>query len=323
MESFLTLADWNILYKPGYGLRKTMAILFGFIKRFGLLFSAHQFDFIFIHREATPVGPPWFEWIVSKIFRKKVIYDFDDAIWLPNTSEENRLVSRIKWHSKVSMICKWSYAISCGNEHLCTYAKKFNNRVILNPTTIDTEKHHNPSLYFQQRKSDRVTIGWTGSHSTLQYIDSIIPVMQSLGKKYSHKIIFTVIADKDPGLNLSSHQFIKWEKASEIKDLMQFDIGIMPLRDDIWAKGKCGFKALQYMALGIPAVVSPVGVNTLIVANAVNGFHATTPDEWIQALDTLIQDAGLRLRMGEAGRKKVIDQYSVTSNTSTFLSLFL
>ncbi len=320
--SFWSLSSWKLLYKKGNAVNKFFFLLAGFVKRFALLFYIQKADFVFVHREATPVGPPWFEWIVAKVFRKKIIYDFDDAIWLPNTSEENSSVSRLKWHSKVSSICRWSYAVSCGNQYLCDFAKLYNNRVFLNPTTIDTNKLHNTEVSIQKIKSAKLTIGWTGTHSTLKYIDVLLPVIQSLEKKFPNQIRFVVIADKNPSFSVSSFWFIPWSKETEIQDLLQFDIGIMPLADDVWAKGKCGFKALQYMALGIPAIASPVGVNSQIIDDGVNGFLCNSTDEWESKIIQLIHDASLRKRMGEDGRKSVVEHYSVISNSSNFLSLF-
>lgn len=322
VHSFLNPSVWQILYKPGNSGSKVWGVLSGFAKRLLLLFSIPRFDFVFIHRETTPIGPPWFEWMVAKVFRKKIIYDFDDAIWIANTSDDNNLVSKLKWHSKVSSICKWSYAVSCGNEYLCDFAKQYNDRVFLNPTTVDTEKLHNPSLYPRKKELNKLILGWTGTHSTLKYINSILPVIQSLEKKFPNQLQFMVIADKKPAFTLSMLHFVQWSKETEIQDLMQFDIGFMPLTDDLWAKGKCGFKALQYMALGIPAVASPVGVNSQIIDDGVNGFLCHSNEQWESSLIKLISDIELRKQMGEKGRKKIVDHYSVTSNSSNFLSLF-
>ncbi|MCX8492213.1 MAG: glycosyltransferase family 4 protein [Cyclobacteriaceae bacterium] len=303
-------------------MSKVMGVLTGFIKRVLTLFVVPRFDFIFIHREATPLGPPWFEWIASKIFRKKVIYDFDDAIWLTPTSKENSFAAKFRWQSKTESICTWSYSISCGNDYLASFAKQFNKRVIVNPTTIDVRNVHNPYLFPPKIKSDRLVIGWTGTHSTLTYLDMIVPVIQSLEKKLHNHFEFHVIADKNPNFALSSFRFIKWSKETEIQDLLQFDIGLMPLIDEIWAKGKCGFKALQYMAMDIPVIASPVGVNKDIIDEGVNGFLCQSLSQWEEKISQLINDCELRKRMGDAGRLKITNTYSLDSNSDNFLSLF-
>ncbi len=322
IHPFLSLSTWRILYNPGKIIRKIFAVLGGFMKRFLLLSSLWKYDFVFIHREATPVGPPWFEWAVAKVFKKKIIYDFDDAIWIANSTKENDLVSKIKWPSKVNSICKWSYAISCGNDFLCDFARKFNDHVVLNPSTIDTEKLHNTELYPKKIESNQIVIGWTGSHSTLKYLDPLIPVIQSIEKRFLDQIKLVIIADRAPSFKLQSLSFIKWHKETEIKDLLQIDIGVMPLTDDIWAKGKCGFKVLQYMALGIPAIASAVGVNKIIIDRDIDGFLCESPLQWEEKIIRLIEDRTLRNQMGKAGQAKIVNNYSVDSNSALFLSLF-
>jgi glycosyltransferase involved in cell wall biosynthesis len=180
---------------------------------------------------------------------------------------------------------------------------------------------HNPALFEKKKKPGNVVIGWTGSHSTLKYLRLLQPVLQKLENQFD-QVSFLVIADQQPQLRLSRLDFIKWNPITEIEDLLKIDIGIMPLPDDEWSKGKCGFKALQYMALEIPAVISPVGVNIEIISEGIEGFLCRTDEEWLVVLGKLIQDATLREALGKRGRKKIIDSYSVSSNTSNFLSLF-
>jgi glycosyltransferase involved in cell wall biosynthesis len=320
LKSFFSDNAWSILYKEGRYLQKIIGIVSGFFLRGITLFTLHRYEYVFIHREATPLGPPFFEYLAAKVFRKKIIYDFDDAIWLPNTSAENWLAAKLKWHSKVKAICKWSYKVSCGNEFLLNYAQLYSSRVFLNPTTIDTENLHNK--IHRNSNNSQVTIGWTGTHSTLKYLDPFEKIFTALEKKFPDQLKLLVIADKKPNLLIESLQFSHWAKDTEIDDLLRFDIGIMPLTDDEWAKGKCGFKALQYMALGIPVVASPVGVNTTIIDHHKNGYLCNTPDEWEAYLENLIKNTSLRVLMGETGRRKIIDHYSVSSNSSNFLSLF-
>lgn len=268
-----------------------------------------------------PVGPPVLEWIIARLFRKKVIYDFDDAIWLTDKTNESLIARTIRWRSKVSSICKWSYKISCGNEYLRQYAARFNERTVLNPTTIDTETLHNPSLYTVQKDPGRIIIGWTGSHSTLKYHYLLETVLRQIQEKFPN-VEVAVIANGEPTIKLERLSFIKWSKESEIANLLTFDIGIMPLPDDEWSKGKCGFKALQYMALEIPAVISPVGVNCKIIEHGINGYLCSSDDDWIKVLEKLIVDAKHRKKIGVAGRQTIIQAYSVSSNKDNFLSLF-
>jgi glycosyltransferase involved in cell wall biosynthesis len=323
VQNFLNSNNWGVFFKSGHVLIKVGALIAGLTKRVIVLLKSPMYDFVFIHREAAPLGPPVFEWIMAKVLKKKIIYDFDDAIWLTDREQESAILRLAKWRSKVRSICKWAYKISCGNEYLCNYAALFNKRVVYNPTTIDTENlHHRVSNSVPDQTSHRIRIGWTGSHSTLKYLDEIQPVLREIFKKYP-AVEFIVIADRPPSLDIGSAvKFTPWNSETEIKDLLQFDIGIMPLPDDQWAKGKCGFKALQYMALELPAVASPVGVNSRIINQGVNGFLCSTPEEWEEALRKLIEDSDLRKKMGINGRRTVVENYSVLSNSSNFLSLF-
>lgn len=316
---FLSVATWDILYKPGQAAAKAIGILSGFVRRAGLLFTVPQYDFVFIHREAAPVGPPVFEWLIAKVLRKKIIYDFDDAIWLANTSEANKIAAGVKWHHKVADICRWAYKNSCGNTYLAQYARQFNPRAIVNPTTIDTVHLHNQVR--DQAAPGRLVIGWTGTHSTLKYLDQIVPVLAKLENE-GLDFEFRVISNQPPAFPLRSLIYQPWRKETEIADLLGFHIGLMPLEDDLWAKGKCAFKALQYMALGVPALVSPVGMNTEVVQHGQNGFVCTTQQEWEVSLRQILADAGLRQRLGAAARATVEQRYSVVANTPNFLALF-
>lgn len=318
-QSFWDNKTWSILYAKGSELNKIFGLIKGLGRRVNLIFRLKKIDYVFIHRECLPIGPPIIEWIIAKVFKKKIIYDFDDAIWIPNTSTENRFSAFLKLHTKVYSICKWSYKVSCGNNFLADYSRRFNSSSIINPTTIDTIELHNPNR-FNKRKTSMVTIGWTGTHSTLAYLNPILPVIEQLEKL--HRIRFVIIADKEPSFQTAALEFIRWNKATEIEDLMQFDIGIMPLTDDIWSQGKCGFKALQYMSLEIPTVASPVGVNNNIIDQGTNGFLCATQEDWMNTISRLILDEQLRALVGKKGREKVIKYYSVESNKRNFLSLF-
>ena len=319
LKSFLSPITWAILYKPGQTLAKAVGIAAGFGRRLGLLARVPAFDFVFIHREAAPIGPPFFEWMIAKVLRKRIIYDFDDAIWLANTSEANRIAAGLKWHQKVGSICRWAYKNSCGNAYLAAYAHQFNVHSLVNPTTIDTDHLHNQVR--DQALPGRLVIGWTGTHSTLKYLDQIVPVLAKLENE-GLDFEFRVISNQPPALPLRSLVFVPWRKATEIDDLLAFHVGLMPLEDDLWAKGKCAFKALQYMALGIPALVSPVGMNTEVVQNDYNGYICATATDWEIRLRQLLTNPGLRQHLGVAARATVVERYSVRANTPNFLNLF-
>ena len=317
MAPFWSRRTWAILYQKGHAWQKALGLAFGFLKRFALVPQLPFYDFVFLHREATPLGPPWFEWLASHIFRKKLLFDFDDAIWLPNTTAGNRAAAKYKNHQKTAAICGWSYKVSCGNRYLQDFARQYNPAAVYLPTCVDTQRfRYQP----KQQQAQRLTIGWTGSHSTLPYLKLVEPVLQQLEEQYDFD--FLVIADKAPALQLRSLQFIPWRKQTELEDLLQIDIGLMPLPDTAWAKGKCAFKALQYMALGIPAVVSAVGANVVAVPDEEAGYTCATPQEWYARLEQLLRQPELRAALGKQGRLWVEEHYSVQAHRQTFLRLF-
>lgn len=322
VHSFLTTDNWKVFYYRGNFGRKALALALGYWRRWILLFTARRTDFVFIHREASPLGPPIFEWIMARMLGRRIIYDFDDAIWLTDQQAEGRILRFVKWRSKVARICQIAHRVSAGNAYLAAFARQFNNNVVINPTTIDTHGLHNPALHHKPiQNSNRLIIGWTGTHSTLKYLESIADVLQAV-EQHHPNVTFLVIADRPPQLKLQRLEYVPWQESSEISDLRRIDIGIMPLPDDAWAEGKCGFKVLQYMALMIPSVSSPVGVNKTIVQHGVNGYLCQGSRQWIESLSSLIADPALRQRIGTAGRATVEAHYSVASNASAFLELF-
>lgn len=314
---FLSEKTWKTLYQEGKFFQKGMGILRSFLNRFALLFALHRADFIFIHREASHIGPPIFEWFIAKVLRRKFIYDFDDAIWLPNYSESNAKFHRLKAYWKVNYCMKWAHQITAGNAYLANYASQFNSSVQVIPTTIDTLNHH---TVMTNHEAERVTIGWTGTHTTMHYLNDLVPVLQQLEQQYD--FTFLVISNQAASYELKSLQSIPWNKATEIEDLAKINIGVMPLKKDIWSEGKCGFKGLQYMALEIPTIMSPVGVNTTIVADGVNGFLAETSEQWYAALESLLLDKKRRIQIGKAGKKRIDEAYSVKANQNNYLKLF-
>jgi glycosyltransferase involved in cell wall biosynthesis len=316
-QSFFDTKTWQVLYAKGPLLRKAEGIAAGYIRRIVVLFKLTNVSHVFIHRELTSFGPPVFEWIIAKVLRKKIIYDFDDAIWRTDLDKTERIKIALRNPSKTKKIIQWSWKVSCGNEYLCHYARQFNATVVLNPTTIDTEHLHNK---IKNQHSDRIVIGWTGSHSTLKYLEPMVPIIKKLEQEFYFE--FLVICNKKPEWDLKSLVFLPWNKDSEIEDLMKINFGLMPLPYDEWSKGKCGFKALQYMALGMPALVSPVGVNSEIVSHGIDGYLCQTAEDWEKYIRTLLSDETLRTDIGKNARKKIIEKYSVLSNEKNFLSLF-
>lgn len=311
---------WEIFYEPGHFVLKTRGLLGGIYRRFRLLQGLKTYDYVFVHRECMPIGPPVLEWLIARVFKKKIIYDFDDAIWIRNYSSANSVARWLKFHKKVGGICRYAYKVATGNFFLAEYAKQFNDHVEVIPTTIDTENHHNRIKSVRSRQP--LIIGWTGTHSTLIQIRQIEKELDELQQTIPFEL--HIICNEDPGFTSLKYRYIKWSQQSEIEDLLAFDIGVMPLRNTDWERGKCGFKALQYMALGIPVVASAVGANNDIITHENDGMLVSPdrPDLWITLLSRLLESAELRARLGLEGRTTVVNRYSVISNQEKYIRLF-
>lgn len=313
----LNETDDKIFYSKGNYLKKFLIVLKSFFKRIKELKTINQYDIVFVQRECFMLGTSYFE---KKIAKKgiKLIFDFDDSIWLQNVSEANKTFVWLKNPKKTAQIITYATTIFSGNQYLADYALNFNKNVVIIPTTIDTEEYQK----IKHPENKKLVIGWSGSITTIQHFEFAIPFLKELKKKYPNQIEIKVIGDANYSNKELNIQGIAWDKKTEIESLSSFDIGIMPLPDDEWAKGKCGLKGLQYMSLEIPTMMSPVGVNTEIIEDGKNGFLANSNQEWIEKLSLLIESDTLRIKLGKAGRKTVMDSYSIASQKENFLSLF-
>jgi glycosyltransferase involved in cell wall biosynthesis len=316
LHPFWTGEGYEILYKPGNVLKKMSHFMVGTISRIKDLFLMWRYDVVFIHREAYPVGGAFFERAL-KLFGKPVVFDFDDAIFLPAISYQNSFARVLKQPEKIKGIVKNSSFVIAGNDYLADFAIKFNSKVKVIPTSVDTDKFR-PVI--KKTPTEEITIGWIGSGTTIGFVKTLKNAIIRLDEKYDN-IVFKVV-----GGNLSDkdlHNIINkpWSLSEEIDDINSFDIGIMPMDDNDWTRGKCGFKAILYMSMGIPSVCSPVGVNNEIVSDGVNGFLADSEDEWVEKLSRLIEDKDLRSRMGALGRKTIEEKYSVKVNAPKFLDV--
>lgn len=305
----------TVLYSNGNILKKIQITLASIKTRFKDVARANEFDIIFIQREAFMTGAVYFEKRFSQS-SAKVIFDFDDSIWLLDTSEGNKKWQWLKSAKKTSRIISYADMVFAGNKYLANYAKPFNKNVTVIPTTIDTQLFCRDSAYTDNRK---ICIGWSGSHTTIKHFEAGIPFLKLLKQKYGDRIYFKVMGDSDYVNKELDIKGISWSSDTEVPIISSFDIGIMPLPNDEWVKGKCGLKGLSYMALEIPTVMSAVGVNTEIITDGENGFLATTETDWVNKLSLLIDSFELRKKLGINGRKTVEEKYSVAAQKNNYL----
>jgi glycosyltransferase involved in cell wall biosynthesis len=312
---FISSELFHDLYRRGRILRKMAGMARSMFGRVWDAMQARRFDVVCVSREAMLFGPPVIEWLVSKVARCPMVFDFDDAIFVSYVSPTyGRFASWLKCRSKPSRILSMSACVIAGNEYLASYARRHNPHVTIMPTVVDTELFAGPLT--RPRVDSMVdpaigpVIGWIGSHSTAQYLDLITPALRQLACR--RRFIFRVIgAGRDihiPGVKVENRP---WDMATEVRDFRDLDVGVYPIRDDEWARGKCAFKAIQYMAAGAPCVSSPVGMTTEVIRDGVNGFLAGSTEEWVRRLDLLLEDGALRKRVAREGRITVEEKYSL------------
>lgn len=308
--------DDKLYYQPGKYLQKAVIVLKSIFKRFKNILHSGKYDLIFIQREAFMLGTAFFEKAISK--KSPMIFDFDDAIWVHNVSKGNKHLSFLKNTTKTNKITQAASMVFAGNQFLADYASKFNKNVVIVPATVDTEVYKKK----QTTNDDRICIGWSGSITTIEHFATAIPPLKKIKELYGSKVYFKIIGDGNYYCQELETQGDPWNLATEVRDIAEIDIGIMPLPDTEWAKGKCGLKGLQYMSMGIPTLMTPVGVNTKIIKNGINGFLPYTEQEWVDYLSMLIKDKNLRLNIGEAARTTVEEEYSVNAWKDKYLEYF-
>ena len=302
---FETDALRQVLYQPGRIAEKMKFVMQSVNRRREDLRSVRDFDAVYVFREAALLGPAYFERSINRS-GVPMIFDFDDAVFVSYKSPSNGYLSYLKFPGKTATICRLSAHIMAGNPYLADYARQFNpHNVTVIPTTIDTDKYHFPE---NKPANDVPVIGWSGSHSTVQHLDTLRETLQDLAR--ARRFRLRVIGTANYEIEGVDVEAMAWRSETETSDLQPIDIGVMPLPDDQWSKGKCGLKALQYMALGIPTMCSPVGVNSDIIQDGENGFLAGAKDEWIEKLKRLLDSAELRRKLGAAGRRTVEEKYS-------------
>ena len=294
----------DVVYKQGQIAKKLRLVVQALGRRAALLSKLTNYDVIYLHREAALLGPAVFERLIHRS-GVPIVFDFDDAIFLSYKSPSNGYLSYLKFAGKTKTNCRLAAHVMVGNPYLAEYARQFNRNVSIIPTTIDTDKYKPVNI---EDASGPVVIGWTGSHSTVQHLDTLRSALAKLAQRESIRL--RVIGTPNYQIEGVEFETIMWRSETEVEDLSAVDIGIMPLPDDNWARGKCGAKALQFMAMGIPTVCSPVGVNTDIIQDNENGLIANSEDEWIEKLSLLIRSRELRARLGKAGRQTIEQRFS-------------
>lgn len=307
--SFEDAALHAILYQPGRILEKGKLLAGAFGRRMRILPKVNQYDVIYLYREASLIGPALIERIL-KHSAPPIVYDFDDPIWLPYVSPTNGFFSRLKSVSKTNTICRLADVVTVGNRLLAEYASRYAHDVRIMPSTIDLAKYpQKPAA----TDTGEVTLGWTGSHSTIPFLQMIEAPLRALLSDRHVRMLVIGHSDEPPFEGFGPQMTARrWRADTEAVDLHQMDIGLAPFPNTGWTPWRCHGKILQYMAVGIPVVASRIGIIPDYIADGENGFLVDTADEWIEKTLLLISDPALRASMGLAGRRTIEERYSAT-----------
>jgi len=319
ISSFQTDRFWKIIYNPGRIPEKIFWTCVGYLRRTWDLLRSPFYSGVFVNLWVTPLGSPVYEHLLF-LFNKKVIYDIDDMLFLNNkASNKLSFIQKLKGRRKPVVMMKHSkYVIAC-TPKLEEIAREINiyKRAIDISSSFDTKRFVPVAGYTQHEVT---TIGWTGTHSTLPFLEALQPVLEEVSRQ--RKIRLLVIANKEYRMKNVPTEFLPWRKETEVQDLHRFEIGLYPIPANEWSLGKSSLKALTYMAIGIPVVATAYGTNFRIIQNEVEGFLVNNEKEWVTRLLQLIDSVQLRRHMGLAGRKRVEQEFSVDANFEKYLQVF-
>jgi glycosyltransferase involved in cell wall biosynthesis len=313
IHPFLNSEVFAHFYQPGRLTKKGVRLLRSAIGRFGDVVRATRADVVLIQREAMMLGPPVIEWLISRGLKRSMLLDLDDATYLSYTSPTYGALAALKWFSKTDSLIKWASVVTCGNRAIADYVTTKGARAVVIPTVVDSAVFR-PRTNAHERPE--VVVGWIGTHSTFPYLESMFPVLGELAKQHDFRLKIVGAGRTDlsfPDLKIEN---LDWKMDREIEDFQSIDIGLYPIDASLysgkWAFGKSGFKAIQYMAVGVPYVATPVGASAEIGKPGETHFFANSPGEWRDALKLLISNKCLRREMGAAGRRHVLEHYGLS-----------
>lgn len=274
-----------------------------FWSRLKATLSSRRFDVVVLQYEAFPYIPAWLENLLG--VRVPYVLDIDDAIFHGYDLSPNFLV-RCTLTNKIRAVMRSATCVLAGSPYLSEYARLENRHVDWAPTCVDVSRF--PVKRWVDTPTKPFTIGWIGAPSTAKYAAIAVPAIRKLATQLAIRLVYVGSGQVD--YEDLTPEVRAWSEETEVTDMMEFDVGIMPLPDDPWTRGKCAFKLIQYMACGLPVVASPVGMNNDVVQHGRNGFLASSQQEWLQALLTVGQDVALRRSFGWAGRRIVEQEFT-------------
>ena len=315
--SFFDKKTWDILYEKSNLIAKIIGTIKGYILRIRCLFLLRKFSIVYIFMWVTPLGTSFFERLVRKL-SKSIVYDFDDSVFLKNEVPKSINLSLSGVTNKSRYLISYADRVILSSPYNLEYCleRNVNNEAVYIPCSINTNRFKKKE---QVLKDQKIVIGWTGTFSSIPYIDSIKDSLLQLYEEKPFKLLLITNFDYSfPEIDL---EVVRWDVESEIEHLHRIDIGIYPLTLDEWSLGKGGLKVIQYMSIGIPSVSTNHGTACNIIEDGINGFLVNSKHEWVERLKQLINDSELRERMGNLARKKAEVNYSINSTESKYLKV--
>ncbi|MCO6509865.1 MAG: glycosyltransferase family 4 protein [Aridibacter famidurans] len=308
----LTGPQFSSLYQNGSSLKKAAYAVQATLRRISGLARAGNYDVLFVQREAMFFGPAVFEWAYRSIGDLPLVLDLDDATYVSYTSPRfGKIGSALKFFGKTNKLISAAEVVVCGNRFIAEHVRSKGTKPVVIPTVVDTERFRPSTL-----ENEVPVIGWIGTHSTYPSLESLLPVIEKLGSKHRFRFLVVGAGRSEvtvPGIEVES---LDWKLSREIGDFQRLDIGLYPIKTSSsanieWIKGKSGFKAIQYMAVGVPFVMSPVGVCGELGVDGETHFNATSDEDWYNSIDKLLSDPSLRRRMGKNARNYATEHFTL------------
>lgn len=304
------LGDAYLARRFSMGQISLSAVMCGYWRRVGHLARQNHYDVAWVQGELNPLLPGWLD---RQLLRLPYVYDFDDAFYL-KYAKRGGLAGRVLG-AKFGQFIAGAKIVAAGNATLASYASQYCDDVRIVPTVVDHECY----LQVDGNRADGVfNVGWIGSPSSIRCLKVVTRPLQMLAMEGSVRL--TVVGGVAPPIEGVDVVNVAWSEASEVSHIRQFDVGVMPLEDEPWTRGKCAFKLIQYMACGVPAIGSPVGANREVLADDA-GLMAEDDMQWLKALRCVRDNPEAARKMGERGRVKVRDSYSLASQMDGYAQL--
>ena len=317
VSSFFDESTWNILYKTSNYFKKIIGTLKGYLRRILDLFFIAKYDVVYIHMWATPLGPPIFERLISLI-AKKVVYDFDDSVFLKGSRPKSMNLNISNIEGKSSYLIKQADHVILSSPYNLEYclSENIKSAATYVPCSINTDRFVEKK---QEKEKKILVLGWTGTFSSIAYLDLLKKALLSLKRDLNFKLL--LITNFEYSFDEIDLEVIEWNEETEIEDLHRIDIGLYPLTEDEWSLGKGGLKVMQYMSIGVPSVATNYGTAVNIIEHGENGFLVNTDEEWIASLKNLVEDSNLRKKMGSSARKHIVENYSTSAVEKYYLEI--